>query len=474
MTELMKPIEEDVEIDWDLFEELYHDDPNAFMEDILGFKPDPWQEKATKGFQTHQKTTIPAGQGVGKTGWVACIIIWFITFHYMCRIVATAPTKQQLNTVLWPEINKWLRGSILEDVIIWKKTQIEMAGFEANWFGVSKTASRPENMQGFHEDNMLFVVDESSGVADDIIETIYGTLSGDNNKMIMIGNMNKKHGAFYDSTTKDRGMFYVQRVSSRDSSRTSKETIQMLENKYGADSNVVRVRVDGLPPKNEDDVMIPIELMEAAMHSDAPVPIPGEVDLIDIGCDVARFGADKTIFAVRVDDEIQKLMKYQKASTMDTAENLVFLGNTLRYKYKYKGIVVFKIDDTGVGGGVTDRLMQKQKNDPDRYGWFKVVPVQFGKKTNQFRYYDDTTSYMMGVLKELVSKYDTDGNKKDCILRLPNDDDLIGQASSRKYFMTDSSKIRVESKKDMKKRGVSSPDELDAVLLAVLPVKRKK
>ena len=80
---------------------------------------------------------------------------------------------------------------------------------------------------------------------------------------------------------------------------------------------------------------------------------------------------------------------------------------------------------------------------------------------------------MISVLKELVTPHDKDGNKKPHLLRLPDDDDLIGQASSRKFFMTKNSKIQVESKKDMKDRGVSSPDELDAVLLAVLPAKRK-
>ena len=365
------------------------DDPLSFFEDVLNFKCDPWQEKATTGFLTNPMTSIPSGQGVGKTAWVACLIIWYITFHAMCRIVATAPTMQQLNDVLWPEIAKWLRGSILEGRIIWRKTKLEMAGFEEVWFGTSRTSTRPENMQGYHADHMLFVIDESSGVADDIITAIFGTLGGFDNKLIMIGNPTKNHGLFFDSFTVDRHNFFTLRVDAQDSPRTNKQTIRMLIEKYGYDSNVVRVRVRGLPPTNEDDVFIPIELMEGAINSRAPKPIPGEVNIIDIGCDVARFGADKTIFAVRLDNEVQNLIKYSKSSTMQTAENLVFLGQTLRQKYKYKGKIAFKIDDSGVGGGVTDRLVQKAFNHPDEYGWYTVIPLQFGVKTKRFRYYDE-------------------------------------------------------------------------------------
>lgn len=79
-----------------------------------------------------------------------------------------------------------------------------MVGNEKRWFGVARTATKPENMQGFHEDNMLFIVDEASGVADPIMEAILGTLSGENNKLLMCGNPTKTTGTFYDSHTRDR------------------------------------------------------------------------------------------------------------------------------------------------------------------------------------------------------------------------------------------------------------------------------
>lgn len=76
----------------------------------------------------------------------------------------------------------------------WTKTYVYMVGEEKRWFGVARTATKPENMQGFHEDNMLFIVDEASGVADPIMEAILGTLSGANNKLLLCGNPTKTSG----------------------------------------------------------------------------------------------------------------------------------------------------------------------------------------------------------------------------------------------------------------------------------------
>ena len=94
--------------------------------------------------------------------------------------------------MLWSEISKWQSNSVLlSEILRWTKTYIYMTGYEKRWFAVARSATKPENMQGFHETNMLFVVDEASGVADPIMEAILGTLSGKNNKLLLCGNPTK-------------------------------------------------------------------------------------------------------------------------------------------------------------------------------------------------------------------------------------------------------------------------------------------
>ena len=84
-------------------------------------------------------------------------------------------TLHQLNDVLWAEVSKWQSKSpLLKEILQWTKTKISMIGSKERWYAVARTATTPENMQGFHEDNMLFIVDEASGVADPIMEAILG------------------------------------------------------------------------------------------------------------------------------------------------------------------------------------------------------------------------------------------------------------------------------------------------------------
>ena len=127
----------------------------------------------------------------------------------------------------------------------------------------------------------------------------------------------------------------------------------------------------------------------------------------------------------------------------------------------------------GVGGGVVDRLRQVKRNAPERFWWLEVYPVKFGQRIKH-KYYHDSTTYMMAVVKKLLQPYDEDGQRKPVELILPDDDDLVAQLSGRKYALTEASKIKIESKDAVKKRGQPSPDEADCVLLLCLPVKPPK
>ena len=243
---------------------LYRKDPVLFAGEVIKYVPDQWQADTLHDLAdpTCRRVSVRSGQGVGKTATEAVALLWFLSCFPYARVVATAPTRQQLNDVLWSEVAKWQAQSpLLSGLLKWTKTYVYVVGMEKRWFAVARTATKPENMQGFHEENMLFIVDEASGVAEPIMEAVLGTLSGPNNKLLMCGNPTKTNGTFYDSHTNPnvRPLYRVRRVSSRDVSRTDKENIEMLERRYGKESNVVRVRVDGEFPLQEDDVFIPIQ-----------------------------------------------------------------------------------------------------------------------------------------------------------------------------------------------------------------------
>lgn len=470
---------------------LYQKDIVLFAKEILLFTPDEWQKAAMKDLAEASKVAIKSGQGVGKTGMEAVSLLWFLCCFPYPRVVATAPTKQQLHDVLWSEVAKWMSKSpLLSEILKWTKTYVYMVGNEKRWFAVARTATKPENMQGFHEDNMLFIIDEASGVADPIMEAIMGTLSGENNKLLMCGNPTKTSGTFYDAFTVDRGLYKTHTVSSADSPRTNKDNIEALIRKYGEDSNVVRVRVKGLFPKQEDDVFIPISWLEQSISTEVSddtlkgmglyvddkgnkVHEPSKIWLAHIGCDVARFGDDKTVISYRINEQVKIFKKYNGQDTTWTASNVARLYNKIKQNIKYAGKVVAKIDDGGVGGGVVDQLRALQRTEPELYADMVIVPVNFGQPIPKHKYVYDTTTYMMSVVKDLIAPFDDLGNVHQCELVLPNDNDLVGQLSCRKYSFVSNTKQKVESKKDMKDRGLHSPDEADSILLACMPVHLK-
>lgn len=470
----------------------YRKDPVFFAREVLRFEPDDWQIVALHDLAGNSKVAIKSGQGVGKTGLEAVALLWFLCCFAYPRVVATAPTKQQLHDVLWSEISKWMsRSPLLSEILKWTKTYIYMVGNEKRWFAVARTATKPENMQGFHEDNMLFIVDEASGVADPIMEAVLGTLSGANNKLLMCGNPTKTSGTFFDAFNADRAQYKCHTVSSRNSPRTNKNNIASLDRKYGKGSNVVRVRVDGEFPDQEDDVFISLSWLEQSVNTEMsdrtakalgvyrnskgdlqPADISGAA-LISIGCDVARFGDDKTCIGYRVNESVKIYKKYNGKDTTWTAANIALLYRELRQRFRYEDPIAVKIDDGGVGGGVVDQLRSFKRTEPELYKNMMIMPVNFGQPIKH-KYYADTTTYMMGVVRDLIAPFDDSGRDKVPEIILPNDDDLIAQLSCRKYGFTSNAKQKVESKEEMKERGLPSPDEADCILLVCLPVKLSK
>ena len=437
----------------------YWDNPVWFAEDMLGFKADKWQSDVLMSIANYPKVSVRAGQGVGKTGLESIVIVWYLLTRPFPKVIATAPTRQQLYDVLWAEVAKWLVGSKVEQMLEWTKTKIYMKGYSERWWATAKTATRPENMQGFHEDYMLFVVDEASGVADPIMEAILGTLSGAENKLLLCGNPTKTSGTFYDSHNRDRDLYKTFKVSSMDSPRTSKENIEMLKRKYHEGSDPWRVRVLGEFPKGESDSLISLEAVEMATMKE--VNITNDY-ILNIGADIARYGDDETIIAPRIGGKVFDLLTYSKQSTMETS------GCILRAVDKFKNIygqinkVKIKTDDDGLGAGVTDRLKEVVYQENLKY---EIIPIQNGSDAIEKNNYYNKASEMWDVVRqELDANLSNYLQGKEAIIKLPNDDKLVKQLSNIKYSIDSKGRIQIESKKEMKKRIGESPDRADAVI----------
>lgn len=451
----------------------YAGHPVHFVEDLIGATPDEQQAKILQSVADNSMTSVRSGHGIGKSAVEAWTVIWFMATRPFPKIACTAPTQHQLFDILWAEVSKWLRHApALEKEFVWTREKVYLKGYPEEWFAVARTATKPDALQGFHADDILYIIDEASGVKDNIFEPVLGALSTPGARLLMCGNPTQLSGFFYESHTKNRASYKTFHVDGRKSGRVSQEFIDTIIRMYGEDSDVFRVRVAGEFPKAEADVFIQLSLVEKSIMTEfSPRKTP---NTIRIGCDVARFGDDKTVIGSKIDEKATIEKKRQGQDTMKTADDIVLLYYDLLKRYPgYKDTITVCVDDGGVGGGVIDRLKQMQRNNPERLAQMNIVPIKFGQRIKH-KHYHDSTTFMMATVKALLSPHDEDGNEKPVELILPNDDDLVAQLSGRKYGLTENAKIKVESKDDMKKRGLPSPDEADCVLLLCVPVREPK
>lgn len=450
----------------------YAKHPVEFVHDIIKARTDPNQAKILQSVADHQMTSVRSGHGIGKSAVEAWCVIWFMCTRPYPKIPCTAPTQHQLYDILWSEIYKWIRNGNLGNDLIWTKEKLYMLGHPEEWFAVARTASKPDALQGFHADQVLYVIDEASGVKDAIFEPILGALSTEGSRLLMCGNPTQLSGFFYESHTKNRAQYSTFHIDGRDSPRVSREFIDKIISMYGADSNIFRVRVAGEFPTQEDDVFIPISLIEQCSSRLYELPREKESSLVIVGCDVARFGDDETVIYRNYKGHCKLARHRQGQDLMATVGDLVAEYKRIIADHtEFKGKIYMQIDDTGLGGGVTDRLREvKRELHLNR---MEIIPINAAEKIEadspegkkSAEHYNNLTTDMWATLRD---------NLKNRDIVIEDDDDTAAQLSTRKYRMASNGKIELETKQDMKKRGVRSPDRGDALCLCQYLGKIKK
>lgn len=420
--------------------------PAQFVTDVWGAELEPFQREALDALVSHGRVSIRSGHGVGKSTLMAWSVIWYLCTHYPAKVPCTAPTAHQLEDVLWPEIAHWHKRMPKELELLFdhKSDKFELKADPKNSFAVARTGSKanPEALQGFHSPNLMFCLDEASGIDDIVFEVASGALSTPGAKVLMAANPTRLSGYFYDSHNRMADQWYNLRVSCLDSSRVSPNYAHDIAAQYGADSSIYRVRVEGEFPRSEDDVAIPFELVESAVDRD--IAVNNNAPRI-WGLDVARFGSDRTVLCRRWGPIVeQECQVWRQKDTMQVAGLVNEEYQSLRENLRPSQI---NVDVIGIGAGVVDRL--KELGLP-------VVGVNVAESPS---HKDRFMRLRDQLWFEARDWFDTRA------VRIPDDQPLIGELTSLKYAITSSGKLQIESKDDAKKRGIESPDLADAFVL---------
>lgn len=221
-------------------------------------------------------------------------------------------------------------------------------------------------------------------------------------------------------------------------------------------------------PKAEADAFIALELAELAPGA-AVNPVG---DTLHLGVDVARFGDDETVIAPRIGMKVFDLKTYNKQDTMETAGRVLNIGKEMLRSFSQLQFVEIKVDDSGVGGGVTDRLNEVIR-DEGLYGW-RVIPVNNGSKPtdDEIEHYENRGTEAWAVIRDVLQEcFSKHMQGEPVSIELPNDERLITQLTQRKYRMTSKGRLALERKEDMKKRGLYRSG---GYILALSPAARRR
>lgn len=402
------------------------------------------------------RIAVASGHGVGKSALVAMIILWAFTTYPDCRGVVTANTENQLKTKTWAELGKWFNLFIAGAHFQLTATALLSRDptRERTWRidAVPWSEKNTEAFAGLHNQGkrVLLVMDEASAIIDKIHEVAEGALTDANTEIIwlMFGNPTRNIGRFKEAFPGGQfaKMWLSRSVDSRTVPFTNHKLFQQWIESYGEDSDFVRIRVRGVFPRTGEMEFISAADVEAAMARDVTTAI---TDPLAIGCDVARYGANESVIAIRKGRDAASIPWhfFRGLSTVELAQRVVETAGAL----SADGIF---IDGGGVGGGVVDNV---------RHAHLHCYDIQFGGRDdvggwatgNDGERYKNKRAAMWGAMRAWIRSGGA----------LPNDPELKAQLIGPTYTFTIKNEIQLESKEDMMRRGVESPDRADALAL---------
>lgn len=434
--------------------------PGTDLEHETG--PDEWQtdllirlrDKLITA-ETAIRFATASGHGVGKSALVAWLILWAFSTREHTRGVVTANTDTQLRTKTWAELAKWF--NLFRARSLFRLTATGLFSADAKTTKTWRIDQVPWSLgnmdafSGLHNKGkrILVIFDEASTIADGIWERTDGALTDKDTEIIwaVFGNPSLNTGRFRECFGKYRHRWECTQVDGRKAKSTNKALIAEYLADHDEDSDFIRVRVRGVFPRASSMQFISGELVENAAKREAISYIH---DAMVLGVDVARFGDDASVIKPRKgrDARTWKAIKLRNVDTMQLAARVQQVANEL-------GADAVFVDEGGIGAGVVDRLRQLKVRN--------VIGVQFGAKPDravvatgagEATKYKDKRAEMWGMMRDWLPGGAIEG-----------DAELHTDLTGVEFGYNENDAIVLEKKEHMKKRGLASPDNGDALAL---------
>lgn len=452
-------------------------DPVWFANNILKIDLDPWQEELLESLgdvwryrndlptkynhEGRNKITVRAMHGPGKTFGAALAAHWF-GFCFRGKIPCTAPKERQLLTRLWPEFRKIRRMAppeyrMLMDV---QTSRVTWCG-DPDWMMIAETASTPENLAGYHDEYLLFICEEASGIPEEMFPVIQGALSvGRMVAMVMIGNPTTNVGTFYQShmTQNVAKHYYQMHVSLDKTNRPGlKEWVKEMEEQYGKDSPVVAVRCYGNFAELDENQLLSLTWIVRATDKADPFKEIEHSPKIRVTADVADGGQDSTVITVAKHYQQHVHVLLQREFNFPPAESPIMAADKcIELFYLYGGRIEagddMVIDALGVGAGTAGYLIKEGHN---------VVEYRGGESSDDKTKWRNrrTQSYMSlrNAFRDMSITFDERA--------IDSFDHFAAQLCSIRTRPGIERVEDLETRQSMKDRGIKSPDRADSLAM---------
>ena len=402
--------------------------------------------------QSLDRISIRSGHGIGKSTVISWILLWYLYCHYLAQVNCTAPTGDQMYDVLWKEVSKWLKlmPRHVQTKFEWQANYIRIVEHPEAWFARARTARKesPEALAGMHGENVLALIDEASGVHDEIFNTMEGSLTDYKPMIIMISNPTRLIGYFYDSHKGSDAKNWQNFVfNSEQSPFVDNAYVQRIIDKHGKDSDEYRIRVLGEFPR------------EDAVDEQGYVPLLGKDDIkqipqsddnkfvgqLRLGIDPAGEGKDKTAWVAR--DAFRAKVLHEEAISNPKQIAQRTIGFCELYKINAEDVYV---DMFGIGAETVKELY---------FSGFYVHSVMVGDKPDddedQERFLNKRACFYFRLRKWIKSSGELERHKA-----------WEEELTSVRYRRSSGhQRLQIMSKKEARSKGYHSPNVSDALML---------
>lgn len=438
-------------IESDSKQRLIAADPTVWVNEILGEYLWSKQKEIMLSVRDNRRTAVQSCHDVGKSYTASRLVAWWISSHPPGEafVVSTAPTFQQVRAILWREIGKaHAKGNLIgyTNETEWKIDKELVA------FGRKPSDYSPTAFQGIHARYVLVVLDEACGIPEMLWDAADTLVTNESSRILAIGNPDDPTSEFAKICAPGTDWNTI-RINAFDSPNltgeyvpeevrdvlVSQTWVEEKRKKWGEKHPFWQSKVLGLFPQQSAMALLPLNLLLEATRRDIQ-PQPGDTNTL--GVDVARFGVDRTVIAHRHGGRFRIVHNVNGNDTMETA-------GVVKHFLRTTEAQIAGIDVVGVGGGVYDKLASD--NDP-------VYEMNAAGRARDYDSYANCRAEWYWSFREMLERGEVDLD--------PEDEDLISELAGLLFKIDSKGRILVESKEDMKKRGMQSPDLADAVILA--------